>query len=59
MLLICIIIMIFSILGFLVSSAIYILALGISKMMERMLEVLERNEERKSVNITNKELLKK
>lgn len=59
MLIIGIVLLVISILGFLVCGAIYITCLGISKMLERMMEVQVRNEKRKSINITNKELLKK
>jgi hypothetical protein len=51
--------LIVSILGFIVSSAIYITCLGISKMLKNIEEVYIRNEKRKSVNISNKELIKK
>lgn len=51
--------LIVSILGFIVSSAMYITCLGISKMLKSIEEVYIRNEKRKSVNISNKELIKK
>lgn len=51
--------LIVSILGFIVSSAIYITCLGISKMLKNIEEVYIRNEKRKSINISNKELIKK
>lgn len=51
--------LIVSILGFIVSSAMYITCLGISKMLKNIEEVYIRNEKRKSVNISNKELIKK
>ena len=51
--------LIVSILGFIVSSAMYITCLGISKTLEHIEEVYIRNEKRKSINISNKELIKK
>lgn len=51
--------LIVSILGFIVSSAMYITCLGISKMLNNIEEVYIRNEKRKSVNFSNKELIKK
>ena len=51
--------LIVSILGFIVSSAMYITCLGISKLLKSIEEVYIRNEKRKSVNISNKELIKK
>lgn len=51
--------LIVSILGFIVSSAMYITCLGILKMLKSIEEVCIRNEKRKSINISNKELLKK
>lgn len=59
MLIIGIVLLVISILGFLVCCAIYITCLGISKMLERMMEVQIRSEKRKSINITNKEPIKK
>ena len=51
--------LIVSILGFIVSSAMYITCLGISKMLNNIEEVYIRNEKRKSISITNKEFIKK
>ena len=51
--------LIVSILGFIICGAIYITCLGISKSMEKIMEVYERNEKRKSISISNQELLKK
>ena len=51
--------LIVSILGFIVSSAMYITCLGISKMLNNIEEVYIRNEKRKSVNFSNKEFIKK
>ena len=51
--------LIVSILGFIVSSAMYITCLGISKMLNNIEEVYIRNEKRKSVNCSNKEFIKK
>ena len=51
--------LIVSILGFIVSSAMYITCLGISKMLSNIEEVYVRNEKRKSINFSNKEFIKK
>ena len=51
--------LIVSILGFIVSSAMYITCLGISKMLHNIEEVYIKNEKRKSVNFSNKEFVKK
>lgn len=51
--------LIVSIFGFIVSSAMYITCLGISKMLNNIEEVYIRNEKRKSVNFSNKEFIKK
>lgn len=51
--------LIVSILGFIVSSAMYITCLGISKMLNNIEEVYIGNEKRKSVNFSNKEFIKK
>lgn len=59
MFIICLIICVVSILGFVVLSGLYITCLGISKMLEHIEEVCIKNEKRKSINISNKELLKK
>ena len=59
MFIICLIICVVSVLGFIVLSGLYITCLGISKMLEHIEEVYIRNEKRKSVNISNKELIKK
>ena len=50
--------LIVSILGFIVSSAMYITCLGILKILENIEEVYIRNQKRKSISITNKKLFK-
>lgn len=51
--------LIVSILGFIICSAMYITCLGISKMLEKILEVKTRDEKRRTINFTNQELIKK
>lgn len=51
--------LIVSILGFIICSAMYITCLGISKMLEKILEVKTRDEKRRAINFTNQELIKK
>lgn len=59
MIIIGLVMLIVSILGFIVSTAMYITCLGISKMLNNIEEAYIRNEKRRSINFSNKEFIKK
>ena len=50
--------LIVSIFGLIITTAIYVCFVGISKMLGQMVEVSKRNEERRAINISNKNSLK-